>query len=272
MLRGGAVTAGVVLLITLAGCKGAGKRMSAWAEERKAERERKTAADRAADRAEAEVLANRPILRPTGSGIPAGVYRLVDLTVEAEPFKQRQQPWDDPPADAPDLMIRVTVDGSRIAECEPAPNSLTGRCRLDLEVEIDHRTTITLDVVDNDRFGNDPVGAASLGEPGSWSLGSDLPMVQHARVKSASIVLLAVPTWWALYGWRVIGFGAGTALASLALYAFRRSLLAREPVVAVSLVTHTEPPVDHDPGARCAECDHQLAAGTTICAECGAPT
>ncbi|MEJ7596364.1 MAG: hypothetical protein WKG01_00525 [Kofleriaceae bacterium] len=260
----GAVGLGVVLVTALS-CKGSGKRLTAWAEQREAERAR----DNESDRAEAEALAQRPILRPDGPGLSAGRYRLVEVVVEAEPFKRRAETWDAAPADAPELEVEVAVDGKHVATCAPEHDSLTTRCVLEVEISIDERSIISLEVQDDDHLLSDPVGGATLGDPGTWGLGIALPMVHKDRVKAASIVLRAVPTWWALYGWRVIGSGAGIALGLLALAVFRRSLFvvhARELVV--------DPPVAPvapvAPVVPCLACDQPLAPGTTICSKCGA--
>jgi len=195
-------------------------------------------------------------VRPNGPGLPSGEYRIVEVRVEAKSTTGRNRPWDEPPGEMPDLEIRIRVGDQLSERCALPENHTTGRCRLDLAFQLEAETQIELDIVDVDSILDDRVGTATLTQPSSWGTGMDLPLQPSGRLRAATIVLGLPPTWWELHRGRLIGFGAGVALALTVLGRFRRSLM---PAPA--------PPL---PIPKCTHCGAVLGAELAMCKHCGA--
>jgi len=243
------VTLALVAIVLAGGCKKARE----WAEkhnaERKAERERVElvhAAEPAPIRA-----------RPNGPGLRPGKYRMIELHVEALPTNERGKPWDPPsePDPDPDLEITIAV-GEKRHSCRLPENRIEGRCKLAFEIAIDDATRIDVNVVDRDALVDDPIGTATLEDPSRWGTKMELPLIPNGRVRAATIVLVRGPTWWDLYGARMIGLCAGGVLALLTIGSFRRTFLPPPP------------PPPRVPA--CTHCGAILGASVTKCTNCGA--
>jgi hypothetical protein len=245
----------VILAVVAVALGGGCKKAREWAEkrsvERKAERERVEAVH-AAEPLPARVL-------PDGPGVSSGTYHVVELRIEALPTDTRGKAWDPAgPEQDPDLEVTVSV-GKKRESCRLPNNRLEGRCQLDLEIAIDWSTRIDMDVIDRDDLVDDPVGTAALESPSRWGTEMDLPMMPSGRLRSATIVLKRGPSWWDLYGARVIGLCAGSVLALIAIGSFRKTFLPPPP---------PSPPAPRIPA--CSHCGAVLAASATMCTNCGA--
>ena len=215
----------VVALIALVGCKGGVHRATEAVRV-------VAAAEHARHEAEADdaaALAARPIPKPSGPGLAPGDYRIVDLRALAEPTRERGRPWDTAPGAEPDLKIEVFVDDRKVADCKAIDDSLAARCKLDVAIEIDAHTTLSIKVIDRDPIGYDDVGSATLVDPSTWGTGIDLPMAMKDRVASATIVL-AAPAEDATRCHLLLAIGGAAALALVAFVAItvrrRRALRA----------------------------------------------
>ena len=257
-----------VTLLALAGVMGLGSCKAAkdFAAKRRAEREAAGSqagpgGGSATTAAESEPEASKPPPpppRPVGPGLAPGRYRVVEVDVEVEARNGRKS-WDrsfgsNP---APDLIVKVRADSQVIATCNAGDDTTRGRCRLDAAFELDERTRIELEVVDDDGDGDfDAIGGAAMTDPSWWGLGYELPLLPSGKVRAASLVLRAAPSWWALYGARVIAFGLGVAAALGVAGLFRRSLLVADPAAP--------------PKPRCTHCGALIRRNRSRCANCGA--
>lgn len=240
----------ILVVVALASaCKKTGEWVEKRASERKVERER-VAAVHAAEPAQIRE-------KPNGPGLTPGKYRLVELRLEALPTTERGMPWDPPsePDPGPDLEIQINI-GKLARTCRLPENTFAGRCELDLEFTLDAASRIDVEVIDDDAFVDDPVGRATLEEPARWGVGMTLPMMPAGRLRGATVVLVRAPTWWALYGARVLGACVGSALALFVVFSFRRTFLP--------------PPAPPKRAPTCTHCGVLLGSSLTKCTHCGA--
>lgn len=201
-----------------------------------------------------------PPPKPSGPGLPAGRYRVVEVAVEVMATADRGKPWDTARGSvpAPDLLLDVHVDGKRIAQCAASDNNVRARCRLDAPFELDERTVLGVDIADDDGDGDkDPIGAALLDDPSHWGIAMELPLVPQGRVRAAVVVLAHVPSFWQQHRAQIMAIVIGFASALLVTGLFRRSLLAPDPAPAA-------PP-------RCQHCGTRISRRASKCEHCGAP-
>lgn len=251
VVHGRCLRAATAAIVALAGCKAAREYAEKKYDERRAEeRAQERDAEARATRQEAE---RPPVPALHGPGVPAGRYRITAVRVAAFATDRKDRPWDTAPGELPDLEVRIAIDGAAVGGCKFEDDRAVGRCALDLEVDLPAGATITLDVRDRDNLVDDPMGRATLAEPGTWDLGVELPMVPAGRILSASITIAPIPTWWDLHRHRMLGLGAGIGLALGVVGLFRRSLLPPPP-----------------PRPRCAHCQALLREQIGKCPECGA--
>jgi len=159
----------------------------------------------------------------TGAGLTPGRYRIVDVRVEAEPT-QHGKPWDRSEAEsgvAPDLQVEISLDGKPIASCNGPQDSIFARCKLDLEIEVDRATQVSMVVNDRDSVFDDFVGSATLRDPSHWDVDLDLPMATSSDLRTAVLVLARVPPLWQIVKHRVLAGLVGT-LAAIAFVIARR--------------------------------------------------
>jgi hypothetical protein len=246
------VRRGLVLLVVALSLAGGCKRARQWAEKRSAERKaehERVEAIHAAEPAQVRAL-------PDGPGLAPGRYRIIELRVEALPTDEGGNSWDPAgPGHEPDLKITGSAGDTRFS-CRVPDDRLRGQCKLDVEIAVDAATRIDVDVVDRDAVVDDPVGGATLQDPARWGAGMALPLMPSGRLRSATLVFAATPTWWALYGTRVLGLGAGVVFALFTIGAFRRSFLPA--------------PAPARPRPTCSHCNAILGAATVTCSNCGA--
>ncbi|MBA3398096.1 MAG: hypothetical protein H0T89_36055 [Deltaproteobacteria bacterium] len=193
---------------------------------------------------------------PQATGLPPGDYRVVEVQIAAMPTTRRGRPWDEAPGEAPDLVVKIQINGAKAVTCYPAENAVIGKCRLDLPFVLDETSHIELDIVDRDTVLDDPIGTARLGDPARWSTGVAMPLVVSGRLENATITLARAPTWWDLHRTRLLGLGGGIVLALGVLGGFRRSLMP-------------PPPTPRAP-ARCSHCQVLLGDDLRKCSHCGA--
>lgn len=176
------------------------------------------------------------------------------MRVEALPTDRKGRPWD-PATDAdpsPDLEVRI-VAGDVHHTCKLPDDRLEGRCTLDLDMRVDAKARIDIEVVDRDTLLDDPVGDASLTDPSHWGTDMLLPMMPSGRLRGAAVVLEPVATPWTIYRFRLLGLAAGVGAALVAMGGFRRAFFPPPP-----------------PKPTCAHCNALLPHATARCANCGA--
>lgn len=246
------------------------KRVETWAETHSAQHQ--------------SPVASRPRPELYGPGLADGTYRIVDVRVEAEPFKRNGKPWDDPDVAQgaePDLKIELSVDGRTVATCDGPDDSAVARCRLDVEVKVDRATQLSICVHDRDTVFDDFVGTGTLRDPLHWGIGIDLPLATSAQLASAVIVLADVPSFWETAEPRLIAGGIGLLAATLVILLMRRRRPSAEPPSRTLEPAHRIL-VRHDPllllatgaagaavGFDAASLTHALVSGTAIVAAFG---
>jgi hypothetical protein len=238
-----------VALCLLSGCKAARQYAEKQYDERRAE---EVKAENVAAREEAE---RPPTPRPSGPGLAPGKYKLKALSVAAFTTTARNKAWDDAPGAEPDMHVLVNVDGKQITRCKPTDDRFAGLCTFDdVEFEITATSTIMFDVLDRDSLLDDPIGKATLDDPSAWGVGMEMQLVPTRRLKSASITLARVPTWWDLHGTNVLVF-AGLLVVGIA--------------GGIALSNRREKRKVSSAGRICGACGARLA-NYAKCSDCGA--
>jgi hypothetical protein len=239
------------------GCQAAREYAENTYDDRRAQ-ERKQAEDEEAAIARADAE-RPPTPRPTGPGLTPGTYRLKTLVAEAFPTTVRGKGWDDAPGAEPDLEMTVSVDGKRVVRCKAANDQLEGRCTFeddddDAEIEIGTASRIELAVIDRDSIVDDPIGTATLDGSEAWGTGIEMQLVPKGRLKSASIMIARVPTWWDLHGTTVLVFAGLVVVGTTGAIVLSNRRTQRKRAQA---------------GKRCGACGARLA-NYAKCSDCGA--
>lgn len=248
-----------VALVLLIGCKAARE----YAEKRYDERRAAEAQEDAAAREEA---ARPPTPMPNGPGLAPGTYRVSAARVEVFRTTSANKAWDlapdGDPAAAPDLGVRVRVDGKTVGDCKLGEDRYEDRCTFDAddaELELTDDTTLELAVIERDSLLDDPVGTAKLpGRPAAWGTGMELQLEPQQRVKFAWVTLERVPTWWEKHGTTVLLFGGLFVVVTGGLIWLSSQYEKRKQKRAAA-----------NAGQRCVTCGARLA-NYAKCSDCGA--
>ena len=190
----------------------------------------------------------------------ANAVRITEIAIEVEPTNAKGKPWDhskDSIAE-PDLLIKLRANGHKLTSCNAGDDSVRGFCQLDEEIDVVAGTRIEIEVFDDDGglvSPGDKIGSGVLEHP-LVSETTKLSFDLKGRIKSATLTVVPVPTWFDKHKPHFLGFVIGIAGALGLIGGFKTKLLAPDP----------PPP----PMPKCAHCSAELRKRDRRCFNCGA--
>lgn len=190
----------------------------------------------------------------------ANAVRITEIALEVEPLNAKGKPWDrakDSVAE-PDLVVKLRANGHKLTTCNAGDDSVKGYCQLDETIEVTPDTRIELEVFDDDdrlMSTGDKIGTGVIDSPsidGPTKLSFDL----KGQVKSATLTVVPVPTWFETHRAGFLGLGVGILGALGLIGALRTKILVPDPA----------PP----PMPKCAHCSATVRKRDRRCFNCGA--
>jgi hypothetical protein len=190
----------------------------------------------------------------------ANAVRITEIAIEVEPTNARGKPWDrskDSIAE-PDLVIKLGANGHKLTSCDAGDDSVRGFCLLDETIDVVPDTRIELEVYDDDGgviSPGDHIGTGVIHHV-AVTEAATLSFELKGRIKSATLTVAPVPSWFDKHKPHFLGFVIGIAGALGLIGGFKTKLLAPDP----------PPP----PMPKCAHCSAELRKRDRRCFNCGA--